>query len=126
MSGIDAGPAPILSGVQGLCPRCGAHTLFSGLASFAAACANCGLDFAAFNVGDGPAAFLTLGVGALVTIGAVSLELAVSPPFWVHILIWLPVAALLVVGTLRVAKGWLLALEYRNAAREGRIEQPRP
>ena len=77
-------------------------------------------------MGDGPAAFLTLGVGALVTIGAVSLELAVSPPFWVHILIWLPIAAVLVVGSLRVAKGTLLALEYRNAAREGRIDERKP
>lgn len=123
MADADAQPAPVLSGVQGLCPRCGAPTLFAGLISFAPKCSRCALDFAAFNVGDGPAAFLTLGVGAIVTIGAVALELALSPPFWVHILIWLPVTALLVVGTLRIAKGWLLAIEYRHAAREGRIEE---
>lgn len=79
-----------------------------------------------FNVGDGPAAFLTLGVGAIVTILAITVELMFEPPFWVHVLLWLPLTLVLVLGTLRLAKGALLALEYRNAAREGRIGPPAP
>jgi uncharacterized protein (DUF983 family) len=79
------------------------------------------LDFTQFNVGDGPAAFLILIVGALITIGAVWLELAVSPPFWVHILVWLPLTLALVLGLLRLAKGALLVLEFGNRAREGRL-----
>jgi uncharacterized protein (DUF983 family) len=90
--------------------------------TFAPRCPACGLDYSTFNVGDGPAAFLTLIVGAIVVIGAVTLELAAGPPFWVHILIWPAVTLVLVVGLLRVAKGALLASEYRNAAREGRIQ----
>jgi uncharacterized protein (DUF983 family) len=88
---------------------------------FADRCAGCGLDFTQFNVGDGPAAFLIMIVGAIITIGAVSLQLSVEPPFWVHILIWVPLTAALVLGLLRIAKGALLVLEYRNAAREGRL-----
>ena len=76
----------------------------------------------AFNVGDGPAAFLTLFVGAIVVLGAVSLELAVGPPFWVHILIWPAVTLGLVIGGLRVGKAALLISEYRNAAREGKLK----
>ncbi|WP_128892208.1 DUF983 domain-containing protein [Erythrobacter sp. HKB08] len=102
----------------GLCPSCGERTLFDGVARFADRCSNCGLEFSRFNVGDGPAAFLTLIVGGLVTILAVWLELAVSPPFWVHALIWIPLVAVLVVGGLRVAKAALLFSEYRNRARE--------
>jgi uncharacterized protein (DUF983 family) len=49
------------------------------------------------------------------------LELSAEPPFWVHILIWVPLTAALVVGLLRLAKGALLVLEYRNRAHEGRI-----
>ena len=60
-------------------------------------------------------------VGAIITIGAVSVELTFSPPFWVHILLWLPLTTLLVIGMLRIAKGALITLEYRNRAREGRI-----
>lgn len=114
-------PAPLQSALHGLCPRCGAKTLFGGVARFAHHCRACGLDYSSFNVGDGPAAFLTLIVGALVTGLAIALELTVHPPFWVHLLLWIPITAVAVVGALRLAKGMLLALEYRNAAREGRI-----
>lgn len=89
--------------------------------AFAPRCRSCALDYAAFNVGDGPAAFLTLIVGALITIGAVILELTASPPFWVHALVWVPLTLILVIGALRVAKAALLGSEYRNAAREGRL-----
>ncbi|MEA3000425.1 MAG: hypothetical protein QOK17_2258 [Sphingomonadales bacterium] len=112
---------PILVGLKGLCPRCGAGTLFQGLAGFAPKCRACGLDYSDFNVGDGPAPFLIFIVGGLITGLAVALELSASPPFWVHVILWVPLAALLVVGLLRVAKGLLLALEYRHRAREGRI-----
>jgi len=115
-------PRPLDSGLKGLCPRCGAKTLFVGWIKFAGKCRVCGLDFAAFNIGDGPAAFLTLVLGAIIVIGAITIELAAEPPFWVHILIWPPVTAIGVVLSLRLAKGWLIALEYRNAAREGRIK----
>jgi uncharacterized protein (DUF983 family) len=115
-------PGSAAAALRGLCPRCGARTLYRGLAGFQALCRACGLDFAGFNVGDGPAAFLILIVGGIVTGLAIALELGASPPFWVHILLWVPLAAVLVVGTLRVSKGLLLALEYRHRAREGRIQ----
>ena len=38
---------------------------------------------------------------------------------------WIPVTLAGVLASLRFAKGWLLALEYRTAAREGRIEPRR-
>ena len=114
-------PAPAEAALRGLCPRCGARTLFAGIASFAPQCRACGLDFAGFNVGDGPAAFLIFIVGGLITGLAIWVELAFEPPFWVHILLWFPLTAALVVGLLRLAKGLLLALEYKNRAREGRI-----
>lgn len=107
--------------LKGACPRCGAKTMFAGLVSFAPRCGACDLDFAAFNVGDGPAAFLTLIVGAIVVLGAVTVELAAAPPFWVHILIWPALTLTLVLGGLRVGKAMLLMSEYRNAAREGRL-----
>ena len=116
------GPAPFDCGVRGLCPRCAAPTLFRSPVAFADRCSACGLDFGAFNVGDGPAAFLTLGIGAIVTVLAITLELSAEPAWWVHALLWPPLALAGVIAALRVAKGWLLALEYRNAAREGRVE----
>ncbi len=123
--GAGGGPAPFDCGVRGLCPSCAAPTLFRGFVAFADRCTACDLDFTQFNVGDGPAAFLTTGIGTIITILAIWLELAVGPPWWVHVVLWLPLTVVGVVGSLRIAKGMLLALEFRNAAREGRID-PRP
>ena len=53
------------------------------------------------------------------------LELTLHPPLWAHMLIWIPVSTVAVIGSLRLAKGALMAAEYRNAAREGRID-PHP
>ena len=107
--------------VRGLCPQCGNKTLFAGLATFAPKCRACGLDYADFNVGDGPAAFLTLIVGGLITGLAIALELSAEPPFWLHLVLWVPLATVAVIFSLRFAKALLLALEYGHRAREGQI-----
>lgn len=114
-------PTPAQVALRGVCPRCGNRTLFAGIATFAPRCRACALDFSGFNVGDGPAAFLILIVGGVVTGLAIWLELAFEPPIWLHVLLWLPLATAMTVGLLRLAKGALLALEYRHRAREGRL-----
>lgn len=121
----SAVPAPLaIAALRGACPRCDAPTLFASTVRFAERCRACGLDYGQFNVGDGPAAFLTLIVGALVVTLALVLELKIHPPFWVHILLWVPFTIAAVVGLLRLAKGALLILEYRNKAREGSLVAP--
>ncbi len=115
-------PTPAEVALRGLCPQCGNRTLFAGLATFSGKCRACGLDFSSFNVGDGPAAFLIFIVGGVITGLAIWLELSAEPPFWVHILLWFPLTAIMVVALLRFGKGALLALEYRHRAREGRIQ----
>ena len=110
------------SAIAGRCPRCDKGRLFSGWVTFAPRCPVCGLDFSSFNVGDGPAAFLIFIVGTIVVVGALVIDGAFSPPWWVH-LIWIPVAATLTIGGLRVSKAWLLGQEYRHRAREGRIAE---
>jgi uncharacterized protein (DUF983 family) len=113
-------PSPLVVALTGACPRCGARDLFGSWTGFAPVCGTCGLDFAGFNVGDGPAAFLIFIVGTILVVGAVALDLGLSPPWWVH-LVWLPVGAALTIYGLRFAKGLLAALEYRHRAREGRM-----
>jgi uncharacterized protein (DUF983 family) len=115
-------PQPTLAraSLEGRCPRCGEGSLFNGTVGFASRCRACGLDFSQFNVGDGPAAFLILIVGAILAIGAIALELAATPPWYVH-LVWIPVGLALTVGGLRIGKAALLFQEYVHRAREGRI-----
>jgi uncharacterized protein (DUF983 family) len=96
--------------------------LFAGWLKFADRCRACGLDFSTFNVGDGPAAFLIFIVGTIVVVAALVVDGEFSPPWWAH-LVWVPVAASLTIGGLRVSKAWLLAQEYKHRAREGRIAE---
>jgi uncharacterized protein (DUF983 family) len=113
-------PSSLNAAVAGDCPRCGANSLFAGWVRFADRCGNCGLNFSSFNVGDGPAAFLIFIVGTITVVAALVVDGEFSPPWWVH-LVWIPFAAALTIGGLRVSKAWLLAQEYRHRAREGRI-----
>ena len=114
-------PSALAVATGGLCPRCGERTLFAGPLAFASACAACGLEFARFNVGDGPAAFVTAIGGAVVVVLAVATELIWQPPLWLHAVLWLPLTLLLVIGGLRITKAWLLASEVWRDAREGRL-----
>ena len=115
---IEGQPGIAKAALFGLCPQCGHKTLFAGLGQFADRCANCGLDFSSYNVGDGPAALLTMGIGTLIILLALVVDSVFHPPFWVHVIIWVPFTAALTVITLRMAKAALLAAEHRNRARE--------
>jgi uncharacterized protein (DUF983 family) len=120
-------PTPLVrAAIEARCPKCEAGPLFDGWVAFAPRCRACGLDLSAFNVGDGPAAFLILIVGGLVTALALMVQLGAHPPFWVHIILWVPITTALVILCLRVSKAALLILEYRNQAREGRIAGAMP
>ena len=117
-----AAPSLAAASAEGLCPRCGAKTLFGGVVQFAPSCSVCGLDFSRFNVGDGPAAFLILIIGALLCIGAIWLELAAEPAWWVH-LVWVPIGLGLTLAGLRFGKASLLYQEYHQQAEEGRLRK---
>jgi uncharacterized protein (DUF983 family) len=114
--------APTLAGasLKGLCPRCGARTLFAGVARFADRCGNCQLDFKSSDVGGGPEVFLILIVGTIVAVGAIMVDLSYSPRWWVH-LVWIPIAIGLTIAGLRVGKAALFYQSWRHKAGEGRI-----
>jgi uncharacterized protein (DUF983 family) len=105
----------------GLCPRCGKGKLFDGYLTVAKCCSACGLDYAMFDPGDGPAVFVILIVGAIVCAGALFVEVTFQPPYWVHAVLWIPTVAILTVVLLRLAKSLLIVLQYRNKAGEGRL-----
>ena len=111
-------PGLARAALLGLCPQCGGHTLFDGLAQFAPQCSTCGLDITAFNVGDGPAAFLTLIIGAVVTVIAGWMALSIDPPWWVYVLVLVPLGLGMIVWGLRAGKAALLAVEYQRRAVE--------
>ena len=45
-----------------------------------------------------------------------------APPFWVHVVLWVPITALGVLWGLRAGKAALLAVEFQRGAREATSE----
>jgi uncharacterized protein (DUF983 family) len=114
---------PIASGLRARCPRCGVGRLFNGYIDTAKGCGNCGLDYSFIDSGDGPVPFVILIVGFLVVGLALWMDISYSPPLWLHFLIWVPLSVFLSLFALRWVKGLLIALQFRNKAAEGRIDQ---
>jgi uncharacterized protein (DUF983 family) len=105
----------------GLCPHCGEGKLFDGYLQIAPRCSHCGLDYAMFDAGDGPAVFVILIVGAIVCGSALFVEFTFHPPYWLHAVLWIPVTAILSLTFLRLAKSLLLVLQYKHKAGEGKV-----
>lgn len=114
---------PVTTGLKGRCPRCGEGALFSGFLTLAPRCEACGLDFGFADSADGPAFFIMTAVGFVVAAAAVIVELAYTPPVWVHVVLWGPLILVLSLLLLRPLKGLLVAQQYLRQAREGRIHR---
>jgi uncharacterized protein (DUF983 family) len=119
----DAYPpvSPFYAGLMGRCPRCGKGHFFNGYLTVAERCDVCGLDYAFANSGDGPAVFIILIAGFIVTGAALAVEILYKPPLWLHAALWLPLGLALPLLMLRPFKATLLALQYRFRAEEGRL-----
>ena len=113
-----AGVNPIAAGLACRCPRCGEGDLFDGFLTVSQRCEACGLDLRAADSGDGPAVFIVLIVGVIVCFGALVTEIAFRPPIWVHLIIWLPLTAILALALMRPFKGVMLALQFHHKASE--------
>lgn len=101
------------------CPACGIGNLYSGMLKVAPSCNHCGQSFRGEDAGDGPAFFVILVVGFLVTALAGAVEVLIGLPLWLHALIWIPFTLILSVWLLRVTKSALLAWQYKVAHLDG-------
>jgi uncharacterized protein (DUF983 family) len=111
--------SPLKTGLSGSCPRCGRGRLFDGYLTVAPRCNSCGLSYAFADGGDGAAWFVMLFV-CIVGVGSIlGVEVAYSPPFWVHALIAVPLLIILPMLLLRPVKGVLLCQQWKTGAREG-------
>ncbi|MEX1180980.1 MAG: DUF983 domain-containing protein [Cucumibacter sp.] len=114
-------PSPFVTGLRCRCPRCGEGNLFAGYLKIARRCQSCGLDYEFADSGDGPAIFIMLFVGFVVVGAALVVEVLFAPPVVVHLLLWIPASLILSLWLLRPFKATMIALQYANDAREGRL-----
>lgn len=116
------GVNPYVAGARGRCPNCGRGRLFEGFLRVSPKCEACGFDLAKADSGDGPAVFIILIAGFLVSFAALFTEVALRPPIWVHLVVWLPLTAVLCLAMLRPMKGLMLAAQFANQASEARSD----
>ena len=111
--------SPVKTGLWGLCPRCVEGKIFDGFLTLKKACPVCGLDLSFADPADGPASSVICFACIPSAAFAVWLEVAYSPPFWVHLSSSLPIILLTCIPPLRPLKGWLIASQYFHKAEEG-------
>jgi uncharacterized protein (DUF983 family) len=107
------------AGLHGVCPRCGEGHIFHHILETVDVCPACHLDLRALDIGDGPAFLVIMFLGALVTVMAGMVEIAFSPPFWLHAVLWLPFILIASILGLRIFKGMLIYSQF-HAKRLGK------
>lgn len=95
------------------CPSCGKSSIYSGILSVKDKCESCGFALKEHDAGDGPAFFSMFITGTAVTVAAVLFELKYTPPAWMHIVIWPIFTIALSIILLRMAKSFLIGLQYK-------------
>ena len=111
-------PSALAAGVQMRCPACGRGALFAGYLKFREKCPACGADFGAADAGDGPAVFIILIVGAIVTPLLIVLQFGLHLPSAVALGLTLAAAVALCLALLPVFKATLFALQWKHKASE--------
>ncbi len=115
--------SPFAAGLSCKCPRCGQGKLYKNFLSLEDRCASCGLDYSNADAADGPAVFVIFIVGFL----AVTLMIVARYVWYWSIPVAFGVSAAFTIGAvlamLRPLKAVMIALQYRNKAEEGRLEE---
>nr|WP_260583971.1 DUF983 domain-containing protein [Sphingopyxis sp. PET50] len=106
------------TGLHGLCPRCGEGRMFRRWLKVTDRCEACGLDYDFATPDDGPAFFSLCFVAFPLLFLVVWFEVALNPPWWVHLVTSVPLMVIPCLLVLHPIKGWLVASQYVNKAQE--------
>ena len=102
----------MLRGLNEACPACGAKTLYSSYLRVQDACPACGEELMHHRADDAPPYFTIMITGHVIVSLLIMVELAFAPPVWLHLLIWLPLTAILSLVLLPRVKGAIVGLQW--------------
>lgn len=108
-------PGFVPAALSGLCPRCGAKTLFDGGAQLADECAQCGLDFLSLERGGRFVGVFAMLIALALIIAALGLDAWLRPPLWASIVFWGPVTVGSVIFGLRLYKTMWVYHQYEES-----------
>ncbi len=109
-----AHPSLFRAALSGLCPHCGAPSLFAAPAAIAERCGACGLEFRPLERGARWTGVLTLLLAAVLTGAALAIDAAFAPPLWLQLAFWAPITVGGVIFALRLYKTLLLYAAYER------------
>ena len=103
--------------LAGRCPRCDGRTVYDWGVQFASRCRSCGLELEKDEPGGRFGVLVTLAVTVPIVLLALTIDEAVRPPLWLHVVVFAPLTVGAVLGALRFAKALFLHLRYHRASR---------
>lgn len=122
MSADPAGPSEqkgqpglVSAALSGLCPRCGAKTLFNAPAGLADECSNCRLDILAVERGGRFVGVVTMLLALVLILAALGVDEWLRPPLWASLLFWAPVTISTVIFALRFYKTMWVYHQYEES-----------
>ncbi len=107
-------PGLVSAALSGLCPRCGAKTLFNGPAQLADECSACGLDIISLERGGRFVGVVTMALALVLILAALGVDEWLRPPLWASLLFWAPVTVGSVIGGLRFYKTMWVYHQYEE------------
>lgn len=99
-------------GFLGRCPECGRGRMFRTFLKVADRCPACGTELHHHRADDAPPYFVILIVGHVIVPLVLTLEVALRPPLWVHMALWIPLTLLLAMALLPRVKGAIVGLQW--------------
>ena len=107
----DLGTA-VKRGFFSRCPNCGKGHLFRAFLKVSDQCEVCGEDFTHQRADDAPAYFVMLIVGHIVVPLMLLVETELTPPYWVHAVIWAPLTLIMALGLIQPVKGAIVGWQW--------------
>jgi uncharacterized protein (DUF983 family) len=108
-------PGLVSAALSGLCPRCGAKTLFAAPAALADECAACGLDILGLERGGRFVGVVTMLLALALILAALGVDEWLRPPLWASLLFWGPVTVGSVIGAIRLYKTMWVYHQYEES-----------
>ena len=108
-------PGLVSAALSGLCPRCGAKTLFAAPAALADECGACGLDIVSLERGGRFVGVVTMLLALVLILAALGVDEWLRPPLWASFLFWGPVTVGAVIFGLRFYKTMWVYHQYEES-----------
>ena len=114
-------------GLANRCPFCGEGKVFAGYLTVVPECSHCHAPLGLLRADDAPPYFTIFLAGHILVPIVLWVEKAYEPPMWLHMVVWLPLFAIICTLLLRPIKGavvgWMSTLGFVAQEQEAALAE---